>query len=148
MPYQYEVTLVGSWSLVRVPIIPDHDLVSLQVLPVSADVRDPAQVKTAVDLCVSEWGLPDIVINNAAGNFVSPTERLSPNAWKTVIDIVLNGTANITLDIGKRLIEAQKGGNRIQYGHELKHKNEIHITHGKHSVSHRPYANMMTANQH
>jgi len=40
---------------------------------------------------------------------VSPTERLSPNAWKTVIDIVLNGTAFVTLDIGKRLIKAQKG---------------------------------------
>lgn len=63
----------------------------------------------AVDFCEKEFGLPDIIINNAAGNFVSPTERLSPNAWKTVIDIVLNGTAFITLDIGKRLIKAQKG---------------------------------------
>lgn len=62
-----------------------------------------------VDVCEKECGLPDIVINNAAGNFVSPTERLSPNAWKTVIDIVLNGTAFVTLDIGKRLIKAQKG---------------------------------------
>jgi 2,4-dienoyl-CoA reductase len=72
-------------------------------------VRDPDQVKSAVDQCVAECGLPDIVINNAAGNFISPTERLSPNAWKTIIDIVLNGTAYITLDIGKRLIEAKKG---------------------------------------
>lgn len=63
----------------------------------------------AVDFCEKECGLPDIIINNAAGNFVSPTERLSPNAWKTVIDIVLNGTAFVTLDIGKRLIKAQKG---------------------------------------
>ncbi|XP_031562035.1 2,4-dienoyl-CoA reductase, mitochondrial-like [Actinia tenebrosa] len=80
-----------------------------KVFPVAADVRDPEQVKSAVDQCVAECGLPDIVINNAAGNFISPTERLSPNAWKTIIDIVLNGTAYITLDIGKRLIEAQKG---------------------------------------
>ena len=62
-----------------------------------------------MDVCEKECGLPDIIINNAAGNFVSPTERLSPNAWKTVIDIVLNGTAFVTLDIGKRLIKAQKG---------------------------------------
>ena len=63
----------------------------------------------AVDFCEKQCGLPDIIINNAAGNFVSPFERLSANAWKTVIDIVLNGTAYVTLDIGKRLIKAQKG---------------------------------------
>lgn len=49
------------------------------------------------------------MINNAAGNFISPTERLSPNAWKTITDIVLNGTAFVTLEIGKQLIKAQKG---------------------------------------
>ena len=63
----------------------------------------------AIDFCENQCGLPDIIINNAAGNFVSPFERLSANAWKTVIDIVLNGTAYVTLDIGKRLIKAQKG---------------------------------------
>ena len=81
----------------------------MQVVPVAADVRDPAAVKTAVDTCVQEFGLPSIVINNAAGNFIAPSERLSPNAWKTVIDIVLNGTAFVSLDIGKRLIEAKQG---------------------------------------
>ena len=63
----------------------------------------------AIDFCEEQCGLPDIIINNAAGNFVSPFERLSANAWKTVIDIVLNGTAYVTLDVGKRLIKAQKG---------------------------------------
>lgn len=80
-----------------------------QVLAVAADVRDPSHIKSAVDKCVSQFGLPDIVINNAAGNFISPTERLSPNAWKTIIDIVLNGTAYVNLEIGKRLIDAGKG---------------------------------------
>ena len=75
----------------------------------AADVRDPSQISEAVNVCVNECGLPDIIINNAAGNFVSPTERLSPNAWKTIVDIVLNGTAYLTLDVGKRLIKAQKG---------------------------------------
>lgn len=46
-----------------------------------------------------------MVINNAAGNFVSPSEKLSPNGWKTIVDIVLNGTAFVTLDMGKRLID-------------------------------------------
>lgn len=82
-----------------------------RVLAVAADVRDPAAVAAAVDRCVSELGLPDIVVNNAAGNFISPTEMLSTNAWKTIVDIVLNGTAIVTLDIGKRLIKAEKGAN-------------------------------------
>ena len=75
----------------------------------AADVRDPSQVSVAVDRCIQELGLPNLVINNAAGNFIAPSERLSPNGWKTVIDIVLNGTAYVTLDIGKRLIEANQG---------------------------------------
>lgn len=81
-----------------------------KVVAYSMDVRDPTAIKSAVDKCVSQVGLPDIVINNAAGNFISPTERLSPNAWKAITDIVLNGTAFVTLDIGKRLIQAQKRG--------------------------------------
>lgn len=81
----------------------------LQVLALAADVRDSEAVKSAVDECVSAFGLPNIVINNAAGNFISPSERLSPNAWRTVVDIVLNGTAYVSLDIGKRLIEAKQG---------------------------------------
>ena len=76
-----------------------------------SDVREPEQVRLAVDKMVSTVGLPDVVINNAAGNFISPFERLTPNGWKTIIDIVLNGTAIVTLDVGKRLIEAKKGAN-------------------------------------
>lgn len=73
------------------------------------DVRRTDDVKAAVDKMVTELGLPDIIINNAAGNFISPTERLSPNAFATVISIVLQGTVNVTLDIGKRLIKEGKG---------------------------------------
>ncbi|XP_046359868.1 2,4-dienoyl-CoA reductase [(3E)-enoyl-CoA-producing], mitochondrial-like [Haliotis rufescens] len=80
-----------------------------KVLPISADVRDEAAVTQALDKITSEFDLPTIIINNAAGNFISPTERLSYNAWKTVVDIVLNGTANVTLQAGKRLIDAGKG---------------------------------------
>jgi 2,4-dienoyl-CoA reductase len=57
----------------------------------------------------SEWELPSVVVNNAAGNFISPTERLSPNAFKTIVDIVLNGTAFLTLEAGKRMIKQNKG---------------------------------------
>ncbi|KAK7115254.1 2,4-dienoyl-CoA reductase [(3E)-enoyl-CoA-producing], mitochondrial-like [Littorina saxatilis] len=80
-----------------------------KVFPVRMDVRKADDVAAAVDKAVAEFGLPDIVVNNAAGNFISPTERLSPNAFATVIGIVLQGTANVTLDLGKRLIKEKKG---------------------------------------
>ena len=40
---------------------------------------------------------------------LQPSERLSPNAWRTIVDIVLNGTANVTLEAGRRLIKAEQG---------------------------------------
>uniref|UniRef100_A0A2K6FNV2 2,4-dienoyl-CoA reductase 1 n=1 Tax=Propithecus coquereli TaxID=379532 RepID=A0A2K6FNV2_PROCO len=80
-----------------------------KVHAIQCDVRDPEMVKNTVSELIKIAGHPDIVINNAAGNFISPTERLSPNAWKTITDIVLNGTVFVTLEIGKQLIKAQKG---------------------------------------
>ena len=79
-------------------------------MPLQCDVRDPEAIKKAVDTCVTEFGIPQVVISNAAGNFISPTERLSPNAFKTIFDIVLHGTAYLTLDVGKRMIQSKKGG--------------------------------------
>ncbi|XP_075245525.1 2,4-dienoyl-CoA reductase [(3E)-enoyl-CoA-producing], mitochondrial-like [Convolutriloba macropyga] len=82
-----------------------------KIITAAADVRNPDAVAIAVDKCVKDLGLPNIVINNAAGNFISPTERLSSNAFRSVIDIVLMGTINVTMDIAKRLIEAKQGAN-------------------------------------
>ena len=56
------------------------------------DVRNYDEVKAAVDAAIGEFGALDILVNNAAGNFVCPTAELSPNGWRTVIDIDLNGT--------------------------------------------------------
>ncbi|XP_041455300.1 2,4-dienoyl-CoA reductase [(3E)-enoyl-CoA-producing], mitochondrial-like [Lytechinus variegatus] len=82
------------------------------VHPIPANIRDPEAVKASVDQFVEICGgLPDVIINNAAANFVAPTERLSPNAWFTIVDVVLNGTMYVTLDIAKRLIKEQKGAN-------------------------------------
>jgi len=80
------------------------------VMPVQLDIRDPEAIRIAVDSIESSLGLPDVVIHNAAGNFISPTERLSPNAFQTILDIVLKGTAFLTLDVGKRMIKQEKGG--------------------------------------
>ncbi|KAI4787558.1 hypothetical protein KUCAC02_036385 [Chaenocephalus aceratus] len=80
-----------------------------KVHAVQCDVKDPEAVSRCVDQVEALTGLPDVVINNAAGNFVCPSERLTPNGWKSITDIVLNGTAFVTLELGRRLIQNQKG---------------------------------------
>ena len=80
-----------------------------QVLAVSCDVRDPDQVQHMVDETVKTFGKIDILLNNAAGNFISPTENLSSNAFKTIVDIVLNGTFHCTQAAGK-VMRKNKGG--------------------------------------
>nr|XP_057908913.1 2,4-dienoyl-CoA reductase, mitochondrial isoform X2 [Doryrhamphus excisus] len=80
-----------------------------KVHAVQLDVRDPQAVTRCVDHMEGLTGLPDVIINNAAGNFVSPSENLSANAWKTITDIVLNGTAFTSLELAKRLINKGKG---------------------------------------
>lgn len=79
-------------------------------LPIQCDVRHYDQVETLLDQVLKTFGKVDILLNNAAGNFISPTERLSANAFDTIIDIVLKGTKNCTLAFGKHWI-AQKQTN-------------------------------------
>lgn len=82
-----------------------------KVAALACDVRDADQVKLLFDEADALFEKRiDAVLNNAAGNFISPTERLSSNAFGTVIDIVLKGTANITLEAGKRWITAKQPG--------------------------------------
>lgn len=81
------------------------------VIPLTLDVRDAAQVTACFDDATRLAGAPvGILVNNAAGNFISPFARLSPNAVSTVLDIVLKGTAFCTLEAGKRWIAADSGG--------------------------------------
>ncbi|GAA4106340.1 SDR family oxidoreductase [Aquimarina addita] len=75
--------------------------------PVQCDVRHYDQVESMKDAVIKEFGSVDILLNNAAGNFISPTERLSANAFDTVIDIVLKGTKNCTLVFGKHWIDTK-----------------------------------------
>lgn len=71
-------------------------------------MKDPDSIKKLAEFMETDLQLPDVVINNAAGNFICPTELLSPNAFKTVVDIVLMGTAYTVLEFGKRLIARGK----------------------------------------
>jgi NAD(P)-dependent dehydrogenase (short-subunit alcohol dehydrogenase family) len=63
-----------------------------QAMAVQTDVRDYDNVEAMAKAAVEAFGAVDIMVANAAGNFVVPTAEMSPNAWKTVIDIDLNGT--------------------------------------------------------
>ncbi|HRW38924.1 MAG TPA: SDR family oxidoreductase [Aquihabitans sp.] len=63
-----------------------------RVLAVPCDIRDADQIAAAYDRAEGELGRPDVLVANAAANFPSPAEDLSPNAWRTVVDITLNGT--------------------------------------------------------
>ena len=74
-------------------------------LPVQCDVRHYDQVEKMLATTVEQFGSVDILLNNAAGNFISPTERLSANAFDTIIDIVLKGSKNCTLAFGKHWID-------------------------------------------
>ena len=76
-------------------------------LALQCDVRHYDQVEAMRDQVIKEFGTVDILLNNAAGNFISPTERLSANAFDTIIDIVLKGTKNCTLAFGKHWIDTK-----------------------------------------
>jgi NAD(P)-dependent dehydrogenase (short-subunit alcohol dehydrogenase family) len=75
---------------------------------VSCDVRDHDQVVEMHEKVVENLGPIDVLLNNAAGNFISPTENLSSNAFDTIIDIVLKGTKNCTLVFGKHWIKTKQ----------------------------------------
>lgn len=74
------------------------------VMAVACDVRKYLEVEQLVERCVERFGKVDALVNNAAGNFISPTERLSSKAFEVIIDIVLMGTVNCTLAFGKHWI--------------------------------------------
>ncbi|MGY3052690.1 NAD(P)-dependent dehydrogenase (short-subunit alcohol dehydrogenase family) [Pedobacter sp. UYEF25] len=78
------------------------------VLALMCDVRDPIQVDQLLAKTLERFKKVDVLLNNAAGNFISPTERLSANAFSTIIDIVLKGTVNCTLAFGKHWIKEKQ----------------------------------------
>jgi len=77
-------------------------------LAVACDVRKIDEVKAMHQKAIDAFGEVDVLLNNAAGNFIAPTERLSANAFDTIIDIVLKGTKNCTLTFGKHWIDTQQ----------------------------------------
>ena len=82
----------------------------LDPLTVQLDVRNPEQVDEMVERAVKHFGHIDILINNAAGNFICKAEDLSVNGWDSVVGIVLNGTFYCSRAVGRQMIHQGRGG--------------------------------------
>jgi len=81
-----------------------------EVFPIKGDVRDHKDVQNVIDKSLEKFSTIDALLNNAAGNFISPTERLTPKAFDVVVDIVLKGTYNFSLLLGKYWIKKKHPG--------------------------------------
>jgi len=86
------------------------------VLSVPCDIRDADQIAAAFDAATDAFGLPGVLVNNAAANFPVPAEDMSPNAWRTVVDITLNGTYLCCREFGRRHIAAAAPGSIVNVG--------------------------------
>src|SRR5262245_56463102 len=84
-----------------------------EVLVAPCDVRDPDKVEAMIAAVWDHYQSIDVLVNNAAGNFASPTERLSHRAFDAVLGIVLHGTIHCTLALGKRWIASGRGGRML-----------------------------------
>lgn len=82
----------------------------------SCDIRDADSIAATFDTAEAAFGLPDVLINNAAANFPAPAEDLSPNAWRTVVDITLNGTFLCSREFGRRHLATETPGSIVNVG--------------------------------
>ena len=85
----------------------------IDALAIQLDVRKPEQVDEMVERTVKHFGSLDILVNNAAGNFICRAEELSPNGWNAVIGIVLNGTFYCSRAVGRYMIARKRGGSIV-----------------------------------
>jgi NAD(P)-dependent dehydrogenase (short-subunit alcohol dehydrogenase family) len=86
------------------------------VLTVQCDIREPEEIAAAFDAAEAEFQLPGVLINNAAANFPVPAEDMSPNAWRTVVDITLNGTFLCSRELARRHLAAGSPGSIVNVG--------------------------------
>ena len=87
-----------------------------RVLTVGCDIRDPDQIAAALEAATDTFGLPQVLINNAAANFPVPAEDMSPNAWRTVVDITLNGTFFCAREFARRHLIAATPASIVNVG--------------------------------
>lgn len=83
--------------------------ITREVVSKICDVREADQIKDARDVILKTFGRIDILVNNAAGNFIYPAEKLPLRGWKSVIDIVLNGSFYCSQIFGQQMIRQNQG---------------------------------------
>jgi NAD(P)-dependent dehydrogenase (short-subunit alcohol dehydrogenase family) len=86
------------------------------VVTAMCDIRDAESIAAAFDVATETFGLPHVLVNNAAANFPVPAEDMSPNAWRTVVDITLNGTFLCSREFARRHLAAGEPGSIINVG--------------------------------
>ncbi len=92
------------------------EAVGARALAVACDIRDPAAISAAFDSATAAFGLPQVLVNNAAANFPVTAEDMSPNAWRTVVDITLNGTFFCAREFTRRHLAEGTPGSIINVG--------------------------------
>jgi NAD(P)-dependent dehydrogenase (short-subunit alcohol dehydrogenase family) len=92
------------------------ETIGAPVVTVQCDIRQPDEVAAAFDAADAALGLPGVLINNAAANFPVPAEDMSPNAWRTVVDITLNGTFLCAREFARRHLAAGSPGSIVNVG--------------------------------
>jgi NAD(P)-dependent dehydrogenase (short-subunit alcohol dehydrogenase family) len=90
--------------------------VGAPVACVQCDIREADSITAAFDAAEAAFGLPGVLVNNAAANFPVPAEDMSPNAWRTVVDITLNGTFLCAREFARRHLVAGIPGSIINVG--------------------------------
>ena len=90
--------------------------IGAEVMTVGCDIRDADSISAAFDAIAARFALPDVLVNNAAANFPVPAEDMSPNAWRTVVDITLNGTFLCAREFGRRHLALGTPGSIITVG--------------------------------
>lgn len=85
-------------------------------LAVRCDIREADDIAAAFDEATDAFGLPSVLVNNAAANFPVPAEDMSPNAWRTVVDITLTGTYLCCREFGRRHLAAGTPGSIVNVG--------------------------------
>ena len=92
------------------------EAIGAPVSAVQCDIRQPDEITAAFDTAEAAFGLPGVLINNAAANFPVPAEDMSPNAWRTVVDITLNGTFLCAREFARRHLAAGSPGSIVNVG--------------------------------
>jgi NAD(P)-dependent dehydrogenase (short-subunit alcohol dehydrogenase family) len=98
-------------SLQRAAAALDEQGIEAIVHPLN--IREEAEVEAVFDKIASEHGLPDMLVNNAGGQFAAPALDISPNGWRAVVDLNLNGTWYMSRAFGRRLVEAKRPGSIV-----------------------------------